>query len=201
MLDLLSAFRQDVTKSRYADWAELMGYCGHSAAPVGRFLLDLHGEPMANWRASDALCAALQVINHIQDCKEDYRVLDRVYIPMDAFTAAGAEVAELGQARASPALAQCLHGLANRTQDLLRVSAPFSAMIEDLHLGLEVSVIQALAERLVRILQVRDPLSERVHLGKASVLAVGGAAAIAGLLRRFRRKRGARTVPAARRTG
>ena len=67
-LDLLDAFRLDVRKNRYADWAELMDYCRLSAAPVGRFVLDVHGEDRTIWPASDALCAALQVNNHLQDC-------------------------------------------------------------------------------------------------------------------------------------
>ena len=79
-LDLLEAFRRDVTKLRYADWDELMDYCRYSAMPVGRFVLDVHGEARATWPASDALCAALQVINHLQDCAKDYRELDRVYL-------------------------------------------------------------------------------------------------------------------------
>ncbi|HSY88567.1 MAG TPA: squalene/phytoene synthase family protein, partial [Verrucomicrobiae bacterium] len=62
-LDLLSAFRLDVTKHRYADWDDLMDYCAFSAMPVGRFVLDVHGEARSTWPASDALCAALQVIN------------------------------------------------------------------------------------------------------------------------------------------
>ena len=60
--------------------------------PVGRFVLDVHGESRATWPANDALCAALQIINHLQDCGKDYRNLNRVYIPLDAFAAAGAEV-------------------------------------------------------------------------------------------------------------
>ena len=103
-LDLLTAFRMDVTKLRYRDWNDLIGYCSYSAMPVGRFVLDVHGESRAAWPANDALCAALQIINHLQDCGKDYRDLNRVYIPLDAFAAAGAEVEELGDARASPAL-------------------------------------------------------------------------------------------------
>ena len=79
--ELLAAFRQDATKTRYADWGELMGYCRLSASPVGRYLLDLHGKSRDTWPASDALCDALQVINHLQDCADDHRQLDRVYIP------------------------------------------------------------------------------------------------------------------------
>jgi len=186
--NLLTAFRMDVTKLRYRDWDDLIDYCSYSAMPVGRFVLDVHGEDTKTWPANDALCAALQVINHIQDCKEDYRNLDRVYIPLDALAAAGCDVSALGEARASPALAQCLHGLARRTEELLHTSDPFPAMIEDLRLGLEVSVIQSLAGRLVRILQVRDPLSQRVHLSGASVLAISVTTSIAGMLRRGRRR-------------
>src|SRR5205823_3582884 len=80
--DLLKAFRLDVTKLRYRDWDDLIDYCTFSAMPVGRFVLDVHGESRATWPTSDALCAALQVINHIQDCGEDYRNLDRVYVPL-----------------------------------------------------------------------------------------------------------------------
>ena len=88
-LDLLEAFRRDVTKLRYADWDELIDYCRYSAMPVGRFVLDVHGEDRALWPANDALCAALQIINHLQDCAKDYRDLNRVYLPEDTLAAAG----------------------------------------------------------------------------------------------------------------
>ena len=80
-LDLVSAFKQDATKLRYADWPELIDYCNRSAAPVGRFLLDLHGGSRDGYAPSDALYNALQVINHLQDCQDDLRTLDRVYLP------------------------------------------------------------------------------------------------------------------------
>ena len=73
----------DVTKLRYRNWTELIEYCRYSAMPVGRFVLDVHSEPRETWKANDALCAALQINNHIQDCGQDYRNLDRVYIPQD----------------------------------------------------------------------------------------------------------------------
>ena len=90
--DVLQAFRLDAVKLRYRDWDDLMEYCRYSASPVGRQLLDLHGESRATWRASDALCSALQVLNHLQDCVKDYHALDRVYIPLDALKAAGSSV-------------------------------------------------------------------------------------------------------------
>jgi hydroxysqualene synthase len=186
--DLLTAFRMDVTKLRYRNWDDLIGYCTYSAMPVGRFVLDVHGESQATWPLNDALCAALQIINHLQDCGADYRGLDRVYIPLDAFAAAGANVEMLGADRAPTALLGCIHGLADRTRKLLIESRPFSAHIEDKRLALEVSVIQALAERLATVLRSRDPLSQRVHLGSAGVAGFGLLGLISGVSRRVGRR-------------
>jgi hydroxysqualene synthase len=167
--DLIAAFKLDVTKLRYRDWDDLISYCSLSAMPVGRFVCDVHGESRTVWPANDALCAALQIINHLQDCKDDYRNLDRVYIPQDALAASGSNVEALGRERASPALIECLHKLASRTESLLSESDGFAAAIGDWRLGLEVSVINTLAHRLTRVLQARDPLSENVHLGVPAV--------------------------------
>jgi squalene synthase HpnC len=191
--DLLTAFRLDVTKLRYRDWDDLMSYCTFSAMPVGRFVCDVHGESRALWPANDALCAALQVINHLQDCKQDYVDLDRVYIPQDALRLSGASVEALGAARASPALRDCLRELAARTEALLTDSDGFAAAIADWRLSLEVSVINTLAHRLTRILRRRDPLSEKVHLGLAGV--AGGTAF--GVLRGASHRIGRRLAAAA----
>jgi hydroxysqualene synthase len=186
-LDLLAAFRMDVTKLRYRDWDDLIGYCAYSAMPVGRFVLDVHGESRATWPANDALCAALQIINHLQDCSSDYRNLNRVYIPLDAFAEAGAAAEDLGSAAATPALRACIRRLAQRTGSLLRDSRAFSWTIDDTRLALEVAVIQRLAERLVSLLSSRDPLSERVHLGKSGVAAFGLLGLISGAIGRVGR--------------
>jgi hydroxysqualene synthase len=185
--DLLAAFRMDVTKLRYRDWDDLIGYCRYSAMPVGRFVLDVHGESRATWPFNDALCAALQIINHLQDCGADYRNLDRVYIPLDALAAAGATVEMLDADRAAAALLGCIQSVAQRTGELLNESKPFSGHIEDARLALEVAVIQALAERLVRLLRSRDPLSERVHLGPGGVAGIGLLGLICGISRRIGR--------------
>jgi squalene synthase HpnC len=185
--DLLSAFRQDATKHRYASWDELIDYCSRSAMPVGRFVLDVHGETRATWPASDALCAALQVINHVQDCAKDYRALDRVYIPLDALAASGASVEQLDGKETTPALKECLRGVVARTGALLDESRGLEASVSDTRLALEISVIQSLASRLIAILMVRDPLAERVHLTKAEALATalngGGRAIVRRLVR------------------
>jgi len=177
-LDLLEAFRRDVTKLRYADWPELMDYCRYSAAPVGRFVLDVHGEPTTLWPANDALCTALQIINYLQDCAKDYRMLDRVYIPLDALAMHGAAVEALAAAQASPALLKAIEELAQRTTGLLKQSRPFAHAISDRRLALEVGAIQALAEDLASRLSRRDPLSQRVHHRPAEAVALSARGAL-----------------------
>jgi squalene synthase HpnC len=177
-LDVLVAFRMDVTKLRYENWDEVIHYCRYSAMPVGRFMLDVHGESTSTWAASDALCAGLQINNHLQDCGKDFKNLNRVYLPRDALESAGASVEALSLPKAPTSLLQCLHALAARTQALLGESKSLSAEVRDLRLGLEISVIQSYADRIVRMLKVRDPLSERVHLSPLEliVLSFGGMA-------------------------
>ncbi|HMH60327.1 MAG TPA: squalene synthase HpnC [Bradyrhizobium sp.] len=177
-LDVLIAFRMDVTKLRYENWDEVIHYCRYSAMPVGRFMLDVHGESTSTWAASDALCAGLQINNHLQDCGKDYRELNRVYLPRDALAAAGASVEALGLEQAPAPLLQCLHSLAARTEVLLDQSKSLSAEVKDFRLGLEIAVIQAFADKIVRLLKVRDPLSQTVHLGPMELIvySLGGLA-------------------------
>jgi hydroxysqualene synthase len=171
-LDLLEAFRRDCTKLRYQGWDDLIDYCRYSAMPVGRFVLDVHGESQSLWPANDALCAALQVINHLQDCAKDYRELNRVYIPEPMLAAAGITVAALGEDKANPALAGVISALARKNAELLETSRPFARGIRDGRLALEVDLIQTLADDLNRLLIHRDPLSQPVHHSKLDVAAL-----------------------------
>jgi squalene synthase HpnC len=171
-LDLLEAFRRDCTKLRYRDWDDLIDYCRYSAMPVGRFVLDVHGEDQGLWPANDALCAALQVINHLQDCAKDYRELNRVYIPEPLLAEAGIGVDALGQNKANAALAGVISALARKNAELLDVSRPFARGIKDGRLSLEVDLIQTLADDLNAMLINRDPLSQSVHHSKMDVAAL-----------------------------
>jgi squalene synthase HpnC len=117
--DVLRAFRLDATKLRYRDWDDLMEYCRYSASPVGRQLLDLHGESRDTWPASDALCSALQVLNHLQDCAEDYRNLDRVYLPLELMGAHGIAVEDLTLPAAKPGLRRVIDSLLDSTDRLV----------------------------------------------------------------------------------
>jgi hydroxysqualene synthase len=196
-LDLLKAFRLDVHKNRYADWRELMDYCALSAAPVGRFVLDVHEEDRALWPASDALCSALQVNNHLQDCGEDHKRLNRVYLPLDTLSRHGASVEMLDAPKASPPLRGALHELARRTSALVAEGGALIPRIKDMRLAMEIAAIHALARRIAQGLESRDPLSERVHLGKAGLALVGGLGAarfLGSAMLRFARA-GAKAAP------
>jgi squalene synthase HpnC len=171
-LDLLEAFRRDCTKLRYRDWDDLIDYCRYSAMPVGRFVLDVHGEDRNLWPANDALCAALQVINHLQDCAKDYRELNRVYIPQPLLAAAGIGVEALAENRANPPLVGVIAGMARQNAALLETSRPFARGIKDGRLAMEVDLIQTLADDLNRMLMNRDPLSQPVHHSKMDVAAL-----------------------------
>jgi hydroxysqualene synthase len=188
-LDLLEAFRRDCAKLRYRDWDDLIDYCRYSAMPVGRFVLDVHGEDPSLWPANDALCAALQVINHLQDCAKDYRELNRVYIPEPLLARAGIGVEALGEDKANPALAGVISGLARRNAELLEVSRFFARGIRDGRLALEVDLIQTLADDLNTMLINRDPLSQSVHHSKMDVAALFVKRFPAFALMRLRRQR------------
>ncbi len=164
--DLISAFRQDAIKSRYNTWDELIDYCMRSASPVGRYLLELHGEDKAHFEYSDALCNALQVINHLQDCADDLKTMDRCYLPLDWCAQAGAK-AEMLRETASPAplravQLRCLDG----TEELLRVADKLPGALKSRSLAMESGVIVAIAWKLVEKLRREDPVAVRVELSK-----------------------------------
>jgi hydroxysqualene synthase len=177
--DVLRAFRLDATKLRYKDWNDLMEYCRYSASPVGRQLLDLHGESRETWPASDALCSALQVLNHLQDCAEDYRDLDRVYLPLDLMAAAGITVEALTAPAASAGLRRVIDQLLDSTDRLIVGAGRLPGGVAARGLRWESAMIVDLARRLSRRLRRGDPLATRVALSKADF----AAALVTGIFR------------------
>jgi hydroxysqualene synthase len=169
--DVLHAFRLDATKLRYRDWDDLMAYCRYSASPVGRQLLDLHGESRETWPASDALCSALQVLNHLQDCADDYRLLDRVYLPMTDLAARGIGVEALAARASCPGLRRVLDSLLDRTGALVETARGLPPQIVSSGLRWESAVIVELAARLHHRLRRGDPLAVRVRLRKSDFIA------------------------------
>jgi phytoene/squalene synthetase len=184
-LDLLTAFRQDCTKQRYASWDELIGYCTYSAMPVGRFVLDVHGEDRSTWASSDVLCTVLQIVNHLQDCGKDYHALNRVYLPEDCLHANGTTVDALSAPKASPALLAAIHQLTQQTESYFNTQPPLADEIRDTRLACEVATITALARRIIALLKVSDPLADKVHLPHASLVATMLCATGKTLLRRI----------------
>jgi farnesyl-diphosphate farnesyltransferase len=164
--DLLIAFRQDATKTRYASWDELLDYCRHSAMPVGRHVLDLHGEPPETHEPSDALCAALQVLNHLQDCAKDLAALDRCYLPLDMLREAGAEVADLRAGAETPALRAVFNALLGMVGGLNALAWDLPRRTRDRRLRVETATIVHLSHRLARRLRAGDPLATRVALSR-----------------------------------
>jgi len=167
--DLLAAFRQDATQCRYATWAELHDYCRLSAMPVGRHVLDLHGEDPATHAPSDPLCAALQVLNHLQDGAKDLAALDRCYLPADLLAAAGAQVSDLAGPAETPGLRRVFSQLLDEVDRLNDAAATLPVQTRDRRLRLETAVILALSRRLARRLRAGDPVATRVKLRKSDV--------------------------------
>ena len=167
---LLRAFRQDATKTRYADWDELLDYCRHSAMPVGRHVLALHGEGPATLPHSDALCAVLQVLNHLQDAAKDLAALDRCYLPADMLAEAGASVGDLRGPAETPALRQVFTALLDKCDALNATASNLPRRVQDWRLRLETAVIVNLSRRLAGRLRAGDPLATRVKLNRPDVV-------------------------------
>ncbi|MEM1343725.1 MAG: squalene synthase HpnC [Pseudomonadota bacterium] len=168
--DLLVAFRRDALNERYADWQALLGYCRYSAHPVGRYLLHLHGEAEETGPVGDALCAALQVLNHLQDIGDDYRHLSRVYLPTEWLEAEGVTDADLLRDAATTGLRRIIDRCLDQTEALLDRSEPLARQVRSRRLAAEIAVIQRLARRLAARLRREDPLAGRVKHSRLDLL-------------------------------
>jgi squalene synthase HpnC len=168
--DLLIAFRRDASKHRYANWEELYDYCRYSAMPVGRHVLDLHGEDRATWAPSDALCTSLQILNHLQDGAKDLAALDRCYLPLDLLQQHGAAVADLRGPRETQSLHAVFTALLDRVDTLTAAATDLPRRTRARGLRLETAVIVGLAHRLTRRLRHGDPVATRVKLTKGDAI-------------------------------
>jgi hydroxysqualene synthase len=174
--DLLIAFRRDATKRRYANWDELRDYCRYSAMPVGRHVLDLHGEDRTTYEPSDALCTALQVLNHLQDCAKDLGALDRCYLPLDLLACSGASVRDLRNPAETPGLRRAFTVLLDHVDALNAAAIELPRRTRSRRLRLETAVIVGLAHRLARRLRRGDPLARRVKLTRGDFVSCTAAA-------------------------
>ena len=181
--DLITAFCQDAVKNRYETWDALLDYCRFSANPVGRFLLLLHGEDARTLPLSDALCSALQVINHLQDVTSDLKTLDRSYLPQDMLDAENAKVEDVLLARSKPGLRRVFDRLLDEVDRLNRQAADLPAMVRDRRMRAYCAVVVALSHRLAARLRREDPVAGRVKLGRVDA----GFALCKGLIALVRR--------------
>jgi squalene synthase HpnC len=143
--DLLLAFKQDVTKTRYADFEELIDYCRHSANPIGRLLLHLNKQITPQHLAwSDAICTALQLINHWQDVAIDWRKNDngRVYLPQDDLARFGLGETDIANQTRAPAWRELMAFQCARTRELMKFGAPLGKALSG-RMGAELRVIIA----------------------------------------------------------
>lgn len=168
---LLQAFKADAGGRNCRTWSDLLAYCRYSAAPVGRFLLDLHGEAKETWVASDALCAALQILNHLQDAGGDWLDLRRRYIPGAWLERAGLTERDLLAGRLSPELRAIYDRVLDRVDALNAQARALPGSISDRRLRMEVAAILVLSERLATRLRRQDPLAARVSLTRLDKLA------------------------------
>lgn len=188
--DLVAAFVQDAKKNRYRTWDELLGYCDLSANPVGRYLLDLHGEDSAGYRYSDALCTVLQIVNHLQDCGEDKEELDRVYVIEDWMAEAGASVDDIDRDALTPGLRKVVDRMLDGCEALMADARQLPAALKSKSLAMESAVIVNLSDRLITLLRNNDPLAGRVDLTKFDFASAGVRGAVGGF---FTAGRGARS--------
>ncbi|MGA0314315.1 MAG: squalene/phytoene synthase family protein [Alphaproteobacteria bacterium] len=163
-LNLLQAFKLDVNKSRYRNWSELVNYCRYSAAPVGHYLLELHGESPDLRPHTDRLCISLQIINHLQDCKKDLIDLDRVYIPLDWIRKEGAAIESLDGKFLTPEMRKVIYSLLDRNRELVAAAYPGLFFIKNYRLRLTSLTILFIAKYLNHNLRNKDPIATDVKL-------------------------------------
>ncbi|MEJ2644729.1 MAG: squalene synthase HpnC [Gammaproteobacteria bacterium] len=163
--DLLRAFRLDVTKHRYADFAELMGYCRWSANPVGRLLLHLYDAATErNIGYSDGICTALQLINFLQDLYSDYNERGRIYLPADEMERFGVGEAHLRDRVSDAAMHRLVMFQVDRATRLLRAGAPLGKALKG-RAGFELRMIVLGGNTILKHLRAqRDDLFSRPRL-------------------------------------
>ena len=178
-VDLIHAFKLDATKQRYEDWTGLMAYCSLSAAPVGRFLLDLHGEKTSAYSCADALCNVLQVLNHLQDLQNDYQELNRIYLPLDWMSEFDVSIEDLGKPVTTPGLRCTIDRCLDGCSDLMSKARLLPEILQNRRLAMESAVIVQLADRLSMLLRKNDPIARRIDLTKRDFLECSVRGAIA----------------------
>lgn len=164
--DLLSAFEQDCTKTRYAHFGEVMDYCKRSANPIGRLLLKLYGDEDEKHQAwSDGICSALQLINFLQDVAVDWQK-NRIYLPQDDMTKFGISERQIAEGRCDALWQQFMKGQIERARRMLQAGAPLGLALKG-RIGFEMRMIILGGERILMQLHESrgDMFNQRPNLG------------------------------------
>ena len=165
-LNLLKAFKKDAVKKRYKNWSELINYCKYSAVPVGRFVIDLHKERKISYRCSDPLCTALQILNHVQDCKDDYNKINRVYLPSTFLKKYNVKLQQLKKSHTEKNLRLAINDVLTHTEKLIKQADKFKKIMKNNKLSKETTFILEIAKSLLKLLKKKDPLKKKVFLNK-----------------------------------
>tara|TARA_B100000579_G_scaffold26775_1_gene18834 strand:+ start:642 stop:1541 length:900 start_codon:yes stop_codon:yes gene_type:complete len=176
--NLLKAFILDTNKQRYKNWRELLNYCKFSANPVGRYVIDIsykiekQGEDNINqvYFASDNLCSALQILNHMQDCQKDYLEMNRVYIPEELFKKYSSSISDLKLKESSNNFKNLKNEIINKVEEMLKNSKCGLKLIKISRLRKETLIIFYIAKKLCYLLRKNDPLKKKVKLSRIDLI-------------------------------
>lgn len=163
---LLEAFIQDTRKSRYKDLNELLAYCRLSAVPVGRAVLDTCREEQADLAAADAVCILLQLLNHLQDIREDYAQLDRIYLPQEWLQQHHVAESDLAAFECSEGLRRVINQVLDYVEAQQPMIITLPQTIQSRRLRIEVAFIIAIIRSLAGALRRQDPLAGKVQLSR-----------------------------------
>ncbi len=167
--NLLKAFMMDASNKKYKNWNDLLYYCKFSANPVGRFVIDAVNERKnieKIYEASDSLCTALQIINHIQDCKKDFKELNRVYIPESFFKKYSVDKKILRKSKSIESFERLKIEIVDNVLLSLRKTKLGLREIQSWRLRKETLIILNIAKRLCNLLKIRDPLEKQIKLSR-----------------------------------
>ena len=167
--NLLKAFMMDASNKKYKNWNDLLYYCKFSANPVGRFVIDAVNERKNIEKineASDNLCTALQIINHIQDCKKDFKELNRVYIPESFFKKYSLDKKILRKSKSEENFERLKIEIVDNVLVSLRKTKLGLREIQSWRLRKETLIILNIAKRLCNLLKINDPLEKQIKLSR-----------------------------------
>ena len=165
-LDLLTAFERDAENRQPEIWEQLIDYCKYSAAPVGRFMLAIHDENPSTYLPAETLCAALQIVNHLQDIKYDCLKLGRVYLPADLMAEYGVSRADLIAGQTCPPLRKLIAHLSELVRGQLKEGAVLPGLIRSRRLRYQVCIILSLTNIMLKKINKGDVLRREIRLGR-----------------------------------